>query len=126
MREIEELYENMFCEQTHHKDRKAASSPTDAMAAIDSDDKSKPTGSMDAGLSGPPGNNDGCGTCEGSDVRGGEMNGGGEADKGELSGSEDSDFIYVDLGFGSSSEDNNSNDIDSEGKLCESYGFGDL
>lgn len=106
MRVIEELYENMSRERIHHKVRGGTPLPTDATAAVDSDDECEPTGSSQTQ---PEAGQEGDG-----------------ADGNDSEDLDDSDFERVKPSSDSSSEGSDSDDLDSGDECYDGYGLGDL
>lgn len=114
MREIEEIYENMFRERMHHKEYRRASSSTDPADTVNdsgSDDECEPeapvnTQTSDTGTSDAPAN-------------------GAVGDNGD-----DSDSDYepprTDSGGSDSSGESDTDNFDSEGEILDGYGLGDL
>ena len=108
MREIEDIYENMSCEQLHHKERKHASSGGPANTnTVDHSDDDNDKHEMEGPTGAQPG----------------------QAAGGDDSGSE-SDSEYSPSGTDSqgsrSSGGSDSEEFDSEDEVVDSYGLGDL
>jgi hypothetical protein len=109
MREIEDVYENMSRERVHHKECKNAPSSKDPMNAGTADDSD-------------------------SDDDEDETQGPTDTQSGQAVGSSDSgsDSDYLPPGTNSGGSDSRSpgdsdmEELDSEGGVMDSYGFGDL
>jgi hypothetical protein len=131
MRAIEEIYENMSRERTHHKERKRAPPDKDAMD-VDNESASdngrepeaftQPQADQHAGPSKPTGTSDGHGVSGGGEGSSADKSEGEEEGEGE-----DDDEEYAPGSDSDSSEVDDSDDVASDGgRQDESYGFGDL
>ena len=108
MRAIEEIYENMSREQAHHKASKQASSPEEPMNM----------GDVDGGGSDDEHEPDAPTNIQTPDATG-------DDDNSDLDGS-DYEPPETDSGGSGSSGESNTDDVDSEGEVPESYGLGGL